>query len=127
MAQPNPSLITRPIPSSDPTMIVAPNTNLSISDTDITTKTAYFKYGVGACGNQAIMEVITKNPAGLTLNEKIPVSDQTEYIVQNIDKTPVKFASGIPLVSQNTSVRFPRPEAKQYTPEKVTTFLIFKK
>jgi hypothetical protein len=119
MATPNPSL--------DPSMIVDKNTNLSVSGTRISTKTAYFKYGLGASADQALMEVITKDSAGLTLNEEIPVSDETAYYIQAVDKTPVKFASGVPLVSQNTNVKFPRPEVKNITPEKVVTFLIFKK
>jgi hypothetical protein len=119
MAAPNPSL--------DPSMIVDKNSNLSTSESRISTKTAYFKYGVGASADQALMEVITKDSAGLTLNDEIPVSDETAYFIQAIDKTPVKFATGVPLVSQNTNIKFPRPEVKNITPEKVVTFLIFKK
>jgi hypothetical protein len=120
-----------PTPSLDPEMIIDKNKNLSVTGTPtgttISTKTAYFKYGVGASSDKAIMEVITKDSAGLTLNEQIQVSDQTIYVVEAIDKTPVKFASGTPLVSQNVNVKFPRPEVKNITPEKVVTFLIFKK
>jgi hypothetical protein len=73
------------------------------------------------------MEIITRNSDEIKVNDQIVVSDENAYYVEAIDKTPVKFGSGIPLVTQTTNVRFPRPEVRAYTPEKIATFLIFKK
>lgn len=114
-------------PSLDPNLIVEKNENYTISNSLISIKTANFKINTGASADTATMEIITKNPDEIKQNDQIVVSDQNAYYVQSIDKTPVKFGTGVPLVTQVTNVRFPRPEAKTYTPEKIATFLIFKK
>lgn len=114
-------------PSLDPSLTVEKNQNLSMSDGKVSVKTAYFKINTGAAADTATMEVITKDPEDIKINDQIIVSDQNAYYVQAINKTPVKFGTGVPLVTQTTNIRFPKPEAKNYTPEKVATFLIFKK
>jgi hypothetical protein len=120
MAKPiDPSLTT------DPNLNIQKDSNLSIST--ISAKTLYFKLGAGVSADKGLLEITTKDPGGITLNDEIKVSDTSTYYVQNVFKTPVKFGTGTPLLNQNTSVKFPKPEAKQYTPEKVATFLIFKK
>jgi hypothetical protein len=110
-----------------PDISVSKNDNLSVQGKNISTKTAYFKFGTSVNTTDTVMEIITKDSDKIEVQDKIPVSDTEGYYVTNIDKTPVKFATGTPLVTQTTNIRFPRPEAKQYTPEKVATFLIFKK
>jgi hypothetical protein len=114
-------------PSLDPKLTVEKNQNLSMSDGKVSVKTAYFKINTGAAADTATMEVITKDPNDIAINDQIIISDQNAYYVEAIDKTPVKFGTGTPLVTQTTNIRFPKPEAKNYTPEKVATFLIFKK
>lgn len=110
-----------------PDLNVDKNQNLGVQNKNISTKTAYFKFGTSANTTDTVMEVITKDSDKIEVQDKIVVSDTNSYYVTQIDKTPVKFASGSPLVTQTTNVRFPRPEARSYTPEKVATFLIFKK
>jgi hypothetical protein len=110
-----------------PDLNVSKDQNLTIPNKNISTKTAYFKFGTSTATTDSIMEIITKDSEEIAVTDKIPVSEENSYYVTQIDKTPVKFASGTPLVTQSTSVRFPKPEAKQYTPEKVATFLIFKR
>lgn len=110
-----------------PDLSVSKNENLTIQNKNISTKTAYFKFGTSTSTADTIMEVITKEPDQIEVTDQIVMSDTEAYYVTNIDKTSVKFASGTPLVTQTTNIRFPAPEAKQYAPEKVATFLIFKK
>jgi hypothetical protein len=110
-----------------PDLSISKNENLGIQGKNISTKTAYFKFGTSTATTDTVMEVITKEPEQIEVNDKIVMSGDDSYYVTQIDKTPVKFATGVPLVTQTTNVRFPRPEAKQYTPEKVATFLIFKR
>jgi hypothetical protein len=110
-----------------PSLNIDKNENLNIQNKNISTKTAYFKFGTSTATTDTVMEVITKEPEQIEVNDKIVMSGDDSYYVTQIDKTPVKFATGVPLVTQTTSVRFPRPEAKEYTPEKVATFLIFKR
>lgn len=110
-----------------PDLNVSKDQNITIQNKNISAKTAYFKFGTSVTTTDSIMEVITKDSEEIAVSDKIPVSDENSYYVTQIDKPPVKFASGIPLISQTTNVRFPKPEAKQYTPEKVATFLIFKR
>lgn len=114
-------------PSLDPSLNVEKNNNYSISSSLVSIKTANFKINTGALADTATMEIITKDPNEIKINDQIVVSDQNAYYVEAIDKTPVKFGTGTPLVTQTTNVRFPSPEAKTYTPEKIATFLIFKR
>jgi len=91
-------------------------------------KPVYFRLGTGVSGStQSIAEVITKTPEKLQLNNELILGDGNVYYVQALDKTPIKFASGSPLVAQKTSVNFPSPDTEGFIPEKVATFLIFKK
>lgn len=114
-------------PSLDPSLIVEKNENLQFSESRISIKTANFKINTGASADTATMEIITSNPNDIKINDQIVVSDQNAYYVETIDRTPVKFGSGVPLITQTTNIRFPKPEAKLYTPEKIATFLIFKR
>lgn len=116
-------------PSSDPELSVPGNKNFTTSNTStsVAIKTASFKINTGASADTATMEIITRNPGDIKINDQIVVSEQNAYYVEQIDKTPVKFGTGTPLVTQRTNVKFPRPEVRAYTPEKVATFLIFKK
>jgi hypothetical protein len=110
-----------------PDLSISKNENLTIQNKNISTKTAYFKFGTSTATTDSIMEVITKEPDQLEVTDQIVMSGDENYYITNIDKTEVKFASGTPLVTQKTNIRFPTPETKQYAPEKVATFLIFKK
>lgn len=114
-------------PSLDPKLTIEKNQNLSMSDGRVSIKTAYFKINTGAAADTATMEVITKDPEEIKINDQIVVSEENAYYVQSINKTPIKFGTGTPLVTQTTNIRFPKPEAKNYAPEKIATFLIFKK
>lgn len=110
-----------------PSISVTQDENLSISGKNISVKTAYFKFGTNVSTNDTVMEVITQDSKDIAVNDQIGVGDGNSYVVQSTDKTPVQFASGTPLVTQTTNIRFPKPEYKNITPEKVATFLIFKK
>jgi hypothetical protein len=124
MAAPiSPSLTT------DPNLTITKDQNVSLNkgNISVSAKTAYFKLGVGASRDQSLIEMITKDSKQIGVNSEINVSTSNPYYVQTIDKTAIKFGSGTPLISQSTNIRFPSPEAKTYTPEKVATFLIFKK
>jgi len=121
MAQPiDPSLTT------SPDFNIAKNQNLTLSG-NISAKTAYFKLGYGASGNQSLAEIITKDSKEITTSTEVLLADGNKYYVQSVDKTPVKFSTGTPLITQKTNVRFPSFENILYTPEKIATFLIFKK
>lgn len=113
--------------SLTPQLVVSKNENLNIQNKNITTKTAYFKLGTTTSTTNTVMEVITKDAKDIQVSDKIQITEDDSYYISQIDKSPVKFASGSPLISQTTSVRFPKPEAQSYAPEKVATFLIFKK
>lgn len=114
-------------PSLDPELTIGKNENFVFSTTQVSVKVANFKINTGASADTATMEIITRNADNIKINDQIVVSDSNAYYVEAIDKTPVKFGSGTPLVTQTTNVRFPRPEIRAYTPEKIATFLIFKK
>lgn len=116
-----------PTVAPSPDLNLDKNTNLVFQNTTTTAKVAYFKFGTSSSTTDTVMEIITKDPNEIEVSDKIPVSTSNSYYVNEIDKTPVKFASGTPLVTQTTNIRFPTPEARAYTPEKVATFLIFKK
>lgn len=115
--------------TTDPDLTISKDQNISVNtgDLSVSAKTAYFKLGVGLTGDQSLIEMITKDSNQIGVNSQINVSATNPYYVQTIDKTAIKFGSGVPLISQSTNIRFPSPEAKIYTPEKVATFLIFKK
>lgn len=120
--------------ASNPSLTVAPseiavsiNDNLSISGKNVSIKTAYFKFGTGVTADNTLMEIITKDTEDIAVNDLISMQDGNLYVIKNIQKTNVEFASGTPLVSKTVNVRFPKQEAKTYAPEKVATFLIFKK
>jgi len=115
--------------TTDPKLNVSKDQNFTVNTgtVSVAAKTAYSKLGVGASGDQALVEVITKDSKDIGVNSKISLSEDNPYYVQEVNKTSIKFASGSPLVSQSTNIKFPRPEAKQYAPEKIATFLIFKK
>lgn len=110
-----------------PSLNIDKNENLSVQNKNISTKTAYFKFGTSTSTTDTVMEVITKDSENIQVSDKIVIDNDDSYYVSQVDKTPVKFASGTPLVTQITNVRFPKPEAKEYAPEKVATFLIFKR
>lgn len=110
-----------------PSLAVSQDENFTVSGKNISVKTAYFKYGTSVATNDTVMEVITQDSKDIAVNDQIAVADGNSYVVQSTDKTPVQFASGIPLVTQTTNIRFPKPEYKSIAPEKVATFLIFKK
>jgi hypothetical protein len=115
-------------PTIAPTEVsVSTNDNLTISGKNVSLKTAYFKFGDSVTSDNTILEAITKDTDKIEVNDKIIMQDGNSYIIKEIEKTNVQFASGTALVSKAVSVRFPRPEAKTYAPEKVATFLIFKK
>lgn len=106
---------------------VSVDDNLTVTGKTVSVKTAYFKFGSGVDTNDTVMEIITKDTKDIQVNDQIPLKDGNSYVITEIDRTNVEFASGTPLVTRTTNVRFPRPEAKTYAPEKVATFLIFKK
>ena len=110
-----------------PDLNLSKDQNITIQNKNISVKTAYFKFGTSTATTDTIIEIITKDSEKIMPADKIEVSNDNSYYVTQLDKTPVKFASGTPLVTQSTNVTFPKPEAKQYTPEKVATFLIFKR
>ena len=110
-----------------PDISVSKDDNLSISNKNISMKTAYYKFGTSVTTDDTLMEIVTKDSKDIAVNDQINMGDGNSYVIKEIDKTPVKFASGTPLVSKTINVRFPRPEAKAYAPEKIATFLIFKK
>jgi hypothetical protein len=110
-----------------PDISVSKDENFTISNKNISIKTAYYKFGTNATTDDTVMEIITKDSKDIAVNDQIAMNEGNSYVVKQIDKTPVKFASGTPLVSKSMNIRFPRPEAKAYAPEKIATFLIFKK
>lgn len=114
-------------PSLDPTLNIQKNSNFIFSNSGLSIKTANFKINSGASADTATMEIITKNPEEIQINDEIVVSDQNAYFVQSVEKSPIKFGSGIPLVTETTNIKFPKKEARSYSPEKVATFLIFKR
>lgn len=91
---------------------------------NVEAKTIFFKKETP---NDAVMEIMTKNADSIQTNSQIKRSDELTYYVQNITPPQVKFGSGTPLLSQSTTVSFPSIENKQFAPEKIATFLIFKK
>lgn len=113
--------------ATPPDLNVSKNENIQIQNKNISTKTAYFKFGTSTTTADTIMEVITKEPDQIKVKDKLVINETNSYYVTQIDRTPVKFATGTPLVTQTTNVRFPKQEAKEYTPEKVATFLIIKR
>lgn len=112
--------------TKSPDFNVAKNQNLTMSG-NVSVKTAFFRLGIGANADQSLAEVITKDSQKITTSSEVFLADGNKYYVQTVDQTPVKFASGAPLVTQRTNVRFPSQDLVLYTPEKIATFLIFKK
>lgn len=110
-----------------PDLNISKNENLIVQNKNISTKTVYFKFGTSSATTDTLMEVVGKDTQKIEVKDKIPVSDENSYYVTQVDKSPVKFATGTPLITQTTNIKFPKPEAKTYTPEKIATFLIFKK
>lgn len=107
-------------------LTIATDENVSISTIsgDVEAKTVYFKK---ESTNDALMEIISKNPETIAVNDEIQRSNTVKYYVQSITPTQVKFGSGTPLLSQTTNISFPKQENDNYAPEKIATFLIFKK
>ena len=91
---------------------------------DVLAKTMYFKREANAT---ALMEVVTKSPDSISVNDQIIRSDLVKYYVQSVTPPQVKFGSGTPLLTEKTSISFPEPTLNNFTPEKIATFLIFKK
>ncbi len=110
-----------------PTITITEGENLSISGKNISTKTAHFKFGTSVSTSDTVLEVITPDSKEITTGDQINMGDGNSYVIETIKSTPVKYASGVPILNQKTNVVFPTQEAKQYTPEKIATFLIFKK
>ena len=110
-----------------PQITITEGENLTVTGKNISSKTAYFKFGTSVNTADTILEVITPNSKELLAGDRIDMGDGNSYVVETIKETPVKFASGIPLLTQKTDISFPKPETKEYTPEKIATFLIFKK
>jgi hypothetical protein len=128
MAAPSPSLTTSESYNIPPGKNIPAIADENSPGDSFIIKPVYFKLGTGAAGStQSIAEVITKNPEKLQLNNELLLDDGNFYFVQQLDRTPVKFASGSPLVTQKTSINFPSPDIEGFIPEKVATFLIFKK
>jgi hypothetical protein len=91
---------------------------------DVEAKTIYFKK---ENTDDAVMEIVTKDSDSIEVNSQIKRSDDLTYYVQSITPPQVKFGTGTPLLSQTTTVSFPTVENKAFAPEKIATFLIFKK
>lgn len=91
---------------------------------DVLAKTMYFKRQPDAT---AVMEAVTKSPDSIAVNDQIIRSDSFKYYVQSVTPPQVKFGSGTPLLTEKTSISFPEPTLNNFTPEKIATFLIFKK
>lgn len=122
-----------------PELLVSPDFNLgeggnipTVADSDfpdqvITLKSLHFKLGVGPSGSQSLLEATTKSPEKLQLNSELILGDGNKYYIQELNTTQVKFSSGVPLITEKTNIKFPSPEISNITPEKIATFLIFKK
>lgn len=113
------------VASSD-ILTIATDEDISISTStgNVEAKTIYFKKQTTST---ALMEIVSKNPQSISVNDTIKRSDTVNYYVQNITPPQVKFGTGTPLLSQTTNISFPKAENDNFAPEKIATFLIFKK
>lgn len=105
---------------------IATDEDISISTNSgaVEAKTIYFKK---QAGNKALMEIVSKNPEAIAVNDSIKRSETVSYYVESIIPPQVKFGTGTPLLSQTTNISFPKAENDNFAPEKIATFLIFKK
>lgn len=97
---------------------------INTSTGDVLAKTMYFKRQPD---NTAVMEVVTKTPDSIAVNDEIVRSNTVTYYVESVTPPQVKFGSGTPLLTEKTSISFPEPALNNLAPEKIATFLIFKK
>lgn len=89
---------------------------------------AFFDFSVNSSLNvvSGTLELITKDYDNIKVGDTIKVNEESEYIVSEVDSPKIAFGTGLPLVNQNTYIKFPNTKQINYKPKKAVTFTIIK-
>lgn len=113
----------------NPSLDLADKNQITLSQSDSKKGIkAYFDFSVNSSLNvtSGTLELITKDYDNITVGDTIKVNDESDYVVSSVEKPKIAFGTGVPLVNQNTYIKFPNKNEINYKPRKAVTFTIIK-